>query len=146
MGLPLAGFTGTNMPDGTLPPSSPLHRHGVPPQIAEKTPPLPSGGAAGRCGAERSITPAGYALLILRELVPTLVISSAAEVFPATPTTAGAGEICALRASFIDSQRPALERLSIQAGDGPLNILAFAEFDKAESPRCPCHLVPNHHG
>ncbi len=77
----------------------------------------------------------------------TLIISSAAEVIPATTaTTAGAGEICARGASFIDGQRPAIERLSIQAGDCPLNILAFAEFDKAEAARRPCHLVANHHG
>src|SRR5271157_61315 len=85
-------------------------------------------------------------VLVLCEVIPALVISSAAEVIPATTSTAGAGEVCARGASFIDGQRPAIERLSIQAGDCALNILAFAEFDKAEAARRPCHLVANHHG
>ena len=79
--------------------------------------------------------------------LPDLVISSAAVIITAATTaTAGAGEIRAWGASFIDCQRPAFERLPIQACDCTLNILAFAELDKAETARRPCHLVSNHHG
>ena len=79
----------------------------------------------------------------------TLVIPPAAEVIAAaatTTTTAGAGEISTRGTSFINGQRSALERLPIQAGNCPLHILAFAELNKAEATRCPCHLVTNHHG
>ena len=78
---------------------------------------------------------------------PTLVITSSAEVIPATTTTtAGAGEIIARGTRFIHSQRAAFERLPIQARDCPLNIFAFAELDKAEATRRSCHLVTNHYG
>jgi hypothetical protein len=77
----------------------------------------------------------------------TLVISSAAEVIPATTTAAtGAGEVCAWGASFIDGQGPAIKGLSIQACDCALNILAIAELNEAEAARRPCHLVANHDG
>ena len=78
-----------------------------------------------------------------------LVISSAAEVVAATTTTAttaGAGEICARGASFVDGQRAAIERLAIQAGNRPLNILAISELHKAEATGRPCHLVADYHG
>ena len=75
---------------------------------------------------------------------PSLVIASAAEVIPAT--TAGAGEIIARGARFVNGQRPAIERLTIQAGDCPLNVFAIAELDKPETARRPCHLVANYHG
>jgi len=78
-----------------------------------------------------------------------LVIPPASVVIPATTTataTAGASEIGARGTSFINGQRPALELLSIQAGDGPLHILTIAQLNKAEAARRACHLVTNHHG
>jgi hypothetical protein len=50
-----------------------------------------------------------------------------------------------LGASFIDSQWPAIERLSIQASDGPVTIFAGGELDKAEAARHACNPVANHH-
>ena len=79
-----------------------------------------------------------------------LVISSAAEVVAATTattaTTAGTGEICTWGASFIDGQGTAIERLAIQAGNCPLNILAVGELHKSEATGRPRHLVANDHG
>jgi hypothetical protein len=55
-------------------------------------------------------------------------------------------EVCALGARFFDSQRPAIERLSIQAGDGSLTILALREFDESEAAGHAWHPVANHPG
>jgi hypothetical protein len=76
----------------------------------------------------------------------TLVISPAAEAIPATTTVAGATEVCTLRTRFIHGQGPAIERLSIQAGDGPLKTRAIRELDKAKAARAARHPVANHYG
>jgi hypothetical protein len=80
---------------------------------------------------------------------PALIISPPPEVVSsaaAATTAAGSGEVRALGTSFIDGQGTTLEGLSIQPGDGPLNVFAFTKLDETESPRGPCHLVANHHG
>ena len=51
-----------------------------------------------------------------------------------------------MRTGFIHGQGPAIERLSIQAGDCPLYIRAIGELDKAKAARRPRHLVANHYG
>jgi len=80
--------------------------------------------------------------------LPALIIAPAAEPIPIAATTAapGAGKVRALGTSFIDGQGTALEGLSIQASDGPLNVFAIAELDKAEASWSPCHLVANYDG
>jgi hypothetical protein len=75
---------------------------------------------------------------------PILIISPAPEAIPAA-TSAGPRKVGALGTSFIDGQGTALEGLSIQAGDCPLNVFAIAKLDKTEPARGPCHLVANHH-
>jgi hypothetical protein len=80
---------------------------------------------------------------------PALIISPPPEVVSAASATAaaaGSGEVRALGTSFIDGQRTALEGLSIQPGDSPLDVFAFTKLDETESPRGPGHLVANHHG
>jgi len=74
----------------------------------------------------------------------TLIIASTAEPVPIT-TAAGSRKIRALGASFIDGQGTALEGLSIQARDCPLDVFAIAELDEAETSRRSCHLVANYH-
>ena len=78
----------------------------------------------------------------LRERVPTLVISPAAEAIPAT-TVAGAR--VRARTSFIDGQGTSLKGLPIQACNCPLSVFAIAEFDKTEPSWRPSHLVADHH-
>ena len=80
----------------------------------------------------------------LRETVPTLVISPAAEAIPAV-TPAGTSEVRARRPSFVDGQGTSLKGQPIQACDCALSIFAIAEFDKTEPSRRPCHLVSDHH-
>jgi hypothetical protein len=74
-----------------------------------------------------------------------LVIAPAAEPIPITTAAARPGKVRALGASFIDGQGSALEGLSIQACDRPLNVFTLAELDKPEASWRPCHLVTNYH-
>lgn len=98
---------------------------------------------------ERSSVWVRFANLPERDVLK-LVISSAAEVVAATTattaSTAGTGEICAWRASFIDGQGTAVERLAVQASNCPLNILTVGELHKSEATGRPCHLIANDHG
>jgi len=63
----------------------------------------------------------------------------------ATITTA-ASEVIARRTGFIYRQPPPLQGLAIQAGDGPLHVLAFSQFDESESPRLSGDFIANDYG
>ena len=73
----------------------------------------------------------------------SLIVSSAVVPVSAAPTTLPR-KARALWASLVDSQRSALEGLTIQAPDRPLQVLAFGQFDEAESPRLTRFLVSNY--
>src|SRR6516164_8125330 len=73
----------------------------------------------------------------------SLIVSSAVVPVSSAPTTLPR-EARTLRASLVDSQGTALEGLTIQAPDRPLQVFAFGQFDEAESSRLPRHLVSNH--
>jgi hypothetical protein len=47
--------------------------------------------------------------------------------------------------SLVHRQRTALKSLTIQSSDCPLEVFAFSQLDKAESPRHSRQLVANHH-
>ena len=74
-----------------------------------------------------------------------LIVSPAPEVVPPAASAAGARrEVRALGASLIDGQWSAIEGLSIQACDCPLEIFAIAQLDKAKALRSSCHFISNH--
>src|SRR5579863_985780 len=64
---------------------------------------------------------------------------------PAT-TVALSREAATRGTRLIDSQRPALEGLTIQSVDRPLRVFALRQLNETESPRCTCHFVLNDRG
>jgi hypothetical protein len=47
---------------------------------------------------------------------------------------------------FIHGQAPALQRLPVEARDGPFYVFAIRQFDKSEAPRLAGHLIANDDG
>jgi hypothetical protein len=78
-----------------------------------------------------------------------LVVSSTLESIPVTAAPAPAAAVPrragALWASLVHRQGAAAKRLTVQASDCPLQVLALDQLNKAESPRVTRHLVSNHH-
>jgi hypothetical protein len=64
----------------------------------------------------------------------------------ATASSASAPEVGARRTRFVDGQSATLQGLPVKAGNGPLHILAFRQFDESEAPRLSRGLVANDHG
>jgi hypothetical protein len=71
------------------------------------------------------------------------VTASAPGTAPAVGT---ATEVSALRTRFVDGQPAALQRLPVEASDGPLQVLAISQFDEPEASRLACHLIANDYG
>jgi hypothetical protein len=65
---------------------------------------------------------------------------------PRTTIPTAASEVIARRTGFIYRQPPPLQGLAIQAGDGPLHVLAFSQFDESESPRLSGDFIANDYG
>lgn len=62
------------------------------------------------------------------------------------PTVGAPTEVGALRTRFVNGQPAALQRLPVEASDGPLQILAISQFDEPEAARLACHLIANDYG
>src|SRR5579862_5090750 len=79
---------------------------------------------------------------------PAGIPAATSTAAPATGTTIApaTAEIIAGRTCFVYCQSTALERLSIQAGNCPLHVLALSQFDESEAPRLASDLVANNHG
>jgi hypothetical protein len=106
-------------------------------------------------GAKSPIGNQASALLPVAATTATAASTTAAGISAATARAAtasrttiatAASEVIAWRTRFIHCQSAALQRLSIEAGDGPFHVLALSQFDETEAPRLPCHFIANDHG
>jgi hypothetical protein len=83
---------------------------------------------------------------------PTATAGIAAAGPPAAATASrtaiatATSEVIARRTRFVHRQPTALQRLPIQAGDCPLHVLAFSQFDEPEAPRLSRHFIANDNG
>jgi hypothetical protein len=83
---------------------------------------------------------------------PAAAGTAAAGSTPATTTASRttiatpASEIIARWARFVNRQTASLQGLTVQAGNGPLHVLALSQFNEAEAPRLAGYFIANDHG
>jgi hypothetical protein len=100
-----------------------------------------------------SVVPSAPATTVPAATTTATTATAAATTVPATAATttvrtspASTTKVAPRWTRLVDGQPAALQRLTVEARDGPFHIFVLIQFDKSEAPRLTRHLIAYDHG